>query len=234
MLKKMLSAMVAALLMGSLSATALAAPGDPPASANIGALIGQVKAMCGEIAALRGQLAAEKLLDQQLRSDIAALKGFFHPDAAQIAAFAAQRDDLQEQASLLKQQLKDALSAKDKAKARQIRAQIKDLTSKIHELRKKIIPAGRSDLKEFRAQLKAEYAKLKPLLEEARALNAQLHALIGQLNGAVAAGDITAASGLLAQITAKVELLKGNINARIAIRNGIAQMVTAYKATLQQ
>jgi chromosome segregation ATPase len=211
----------------------------------------QVKVMIAEVIALRQQLQDEKQLDQKLRSEIASLKDIYKPDLAQVKAYRDEAKALDTQLRQLNRQLKEALQGEGKGKDKvinqqlvaEIQANIANVKAQIAAMEEKYAAlkvqikannSARSTLKAFRTQLKVEYAKLKPLFQVSIVLKEQMYALIDQLKAAITAGDIVTASDLLAQITAKVDALKDNINQRIAIRNGITQMLEDYKASLTQ
>lgn len=262
MLKKILAAMLATMLIVTASATALAAPEDTAAPAetaspastvaptappvDVDAFVAQVKAMRDAVIALKEQLIAEKKLEQKMVSVIHSLKGVYTPDPVKLKAYNAELRVLDNKLKKLEAELRaeQKVTKKHKpdpkevarlqAEIEVVKVQIAALDEKYAGLKKqmKAEKSARSTLKAFREQLKTEYAKLKPLFQQSNVLKAEMFALVDQMKTAIEAGDIAKATDLLAQVTAKVEALKQNISARIAIRDGIAKMIEEYKANL--
>lgn len=266
MLKKILTAALAAMLLLSLTATALAAPDEtaapttspeatvsPDATASPAPtkepnpFIEQVKAMRGEVNALRGLLKTEREYDRMVREQIKEIQGIVKLDKEQVATYNAERNTLTAKLKDLNKQLRNEKTKKpkdrDTAKIADLQAQIKAVNEEIAALKAKYQPlvdaikgnkAGRRSLAPLRELLKPKYQALKPLVAAAKTLNNEIRSLtVHDLKDALKANDQVKANEAVTQIRAKVELLKENINSRIAIRLEMRKILDDYKAKLQ-
>lgn len=275
-MKKVLSAILAALLLVSMSATALAIPDEtaaptdtaqptgttaptetvapsttPEPTKQPNPFIEQVKAMRAEVRALRELLKTEKEYDRQVRDQIKAIQGVVKLDTEKVKAYTAQLKELTKKLGQLTKELaKLEKPAKGKKPAVDNSKKINELKQTIQALKDEIAALkaqnqplvdqvknsknGRRSLLPLKQQLKAKYEALKPLVRAAKTLNDEIRQLtVHDLKDALKAGDTEKATLAVEQIRAKIELLKANINARIAIRLEMRAMLDAYKAQLE-
>ncbi len=275
-MKKVLSAILATLLLVSMSATALAMPdetaaptdtaqpaGSPASTETVAPsttpepteeanpFIEQVKAMRAEVRALRGLLETERDYDRQVRDQIKAIQGIVKLDTEKVKEYTAKLKELTKKLSQLTKELaKLEKPAKGKKAAVDNSQKINELKQQIQAVKDEITALkaqnqsladqvknnknGRRSLLPLRQQLKAKYEALKPLVRAAKTLNDEIRQLtVHDLKDALKANDIEKANLAVEQIRAKIELLKENINARIAIRLEMRAMLDAYKAQLE-
>jgi peptidoglycan hydrolase CwlO-like protein len=254
--KKILSAIFAAVVLFSMTATAMAAPDEtaaptdttaPTATAPAdtgNAFIEQVKAMRDKVRALQAQLADERKYDRQVRSEIREIQGIVATDKTKVAEYRKELKAIDDKIKKLNQDLKTERKSKDKdtAKIAQLQADIQAAKDERAALVAKYQPlidqikgnaAGRRSLKPLREQLRAKYAELKPLFEASKALTKSINSQIIDLKNAIKAGDETKAVELVSQINAKLIQQEDNINQRITIRKSMRQILDDYKAKLQ-
>lgn len=273
-MKKVLSAILAALLLASMSPIAFAAPDEtgapavtamptettapaatPAPAKEPNPFIEQVKAMRQEVRALRELLETERDYDRQLRAQIKEIQGVVKQDTAKVKEYTAQLKELtrklgqltkklEQQTKKLEKPAKGKKPAADNSQSiNDLKKQIQAVKDEIAALKAKYQPLadqvknnknGRRSLQPLRQLLKSKYEALKPLVRDGKALNDEIRQLtVHNLKDALKANDTDKATQVIGQIRAKVELLKANINARIAIRLEMRAILDNYKAGLE-
>lgn len=256
--KKVLSMILAAVMLLTMTVTAFAAPDNtaapaatitPTATANAAsdAFLQQVKDLHDKVTALQVKLADERQYDRQIQAGINASKGIVEADKDNIKTFTKQLKEIDKKIAKLQREL---AAAKKKHGKKQDPAAIVKIQSELQAAKdeKAALAAqyqplidqihgnalGRRSLKPLRELLKPKYAELKPLFQASKDLSKSINAMIVDLKDAMQAGDMQKATDLVAQIDVKISQLESNINARIAIREEMKKILDDYKVNLQK